>query len=89
VLLGLPVLLLWLALFSFAFLGYESDRVKNQIARLETIAQSRDSQRILAFVPLIQSRKITVKIIFYDPASIIHALDTEYDTVSSDGSAFQ
>ncbi|MBP6103538.1 MAG: hypothetical protein KA508_00485 [Gammaproteobacteria bacterium] len=77
----------WLFLFCFAFLRYEFAvfRKESRIAHLETMV---NSKLALGLIPIIQSRKIPVKPVLYNPLSIIYALDPAHDTASLEGCGF-
>ena len=72
----------WVLLFCFATMRYECRvfRIEWQVARLETIAETRNSKVALDLIPIVRSKKIPTRPVFYNWVSIAYALDPGHDT---------
>jgi len=69
------------SLFFFSFLRHECTifRVETKMEYLETMAQTDHKELALGLTAIMQSRKIPLKQVFYNPLSIAHALDPDRD----------
>ncbi len=77
----LNVLKVWLFLFFCAFVRHECAvfRVESKMEYLDIMGQTGNKELALGLISIVESKKIPIEPVWYNPLSIAYALDSEHD----------